>query len=204
MRALTEEQLLPAEHAPLGRPRCPKAHEAVLEAASALLREQGYAALTIERIAAKAGVGKQTIYRWWSNKAAILTEIYEREGAKLNVTPDLGSIDADILRLLGNIWEFWRETASGQAFRSVIAEAQADPEVLAHLRDEFIPKRRLHWLVVLDRAQERGEIRADADLNLFLDIVFGFNWHRLLTDQPPNYEEMAAAVKLLLDGMRKR
>lgn len=203
MRPTAEALISSIEHPPLGRPRCSKAHESVLEATAALLQEQGYAALTIERIAAKAGVGKQTIYRWWPNKAAILTELYEREGVKLNSSPNLGSVDADILQLLENIWAFWRETTSGQAFRSVIAEAQADPEVLAHLRDEFIPKRRLHWIAVLERAQENGEIRANVDLDLFLDIVFGFNWHRLLTDHPPTYAEMAVTVKMLLDGIRE-
>lgn len=199
---LSAEQQQPVDHIHAGRPRCEKAHGSVLDAASELLNERGYSALTIEGIAAKAGVGKQTIYRWWPNKAAILTEIYERDGSKLHATPDLGSIEAEITELLGNIWAFWRETASGRAFRSVIAEAQADPAVLAHLRDVFIPKRRVHWLIVLKRAQERGDLRPDADLDLFLDIVFGFNWHRLLTDQPPSPHEIAGVVKMLLGGLR--
>jgi len=198
---LTDEPQQSIDHIHAGRPRCEKAHGSVLDAAAELLNERGYSALTIEGIAARAGVGKQTIYRWWPNKAAILCEIYERDGCKLHATPDLGCVEAEIRELLGNIWAFWRETASGQAFRSVIAEAQGDQAVLTHLRDEFIPKRRIHWLVVLERAQKRGEVRSDANFNLFLDIVFGFNWHRLLTDQPPTPQEIESVVKLLIGGL---
>jgi len=190
------------DHVHLGRPRCPKAHDAILDAAAALLSERGYSALTIEGIAARAKVGKQTIYRWWPNKAAILTELYDRECAAEIVLPDSGSAEADIVELIVNVWRLWTTTASGQAIRSVIAEAQGDPAVLSHLRFEFIPNRRVHSTSVLKRAQDRGELPPDADLNLVLDMLFGFQWLRLLTDNPPSQHEIETSVKALFQGFQ--
>jgi AcrR family transcriptional regulator len=176
----------------IGNVRNPDTHAAILDAAAALLAEHGYAGVSMEAVARRAGAGKPTLYRWWPSKAALLMEVYERElmevyereKAALHADdPDLGSAQAELVRLLRNIFAFWRDTPSGQAFRSIVAEAQADPAALRALRDEFVPRARIGARTILARAKARGEIPAETDEELLLDLLFGFSWYRLLTHQ---------------------
>ncbi|MER3556401.1 MAG: TetR family transcriptional regulator [Meiothermus sp.] len=192
------------EKPPVGRPRSTASHQAILEAARELLINKGYAAMTIEGIAAKAGVGKQTIYRWWPNKAALFMELYEREATEYVRSPSLGSLRRELVEQTRNTLRFWRETVSGQAYRSIIAEAQSDPQALERWRQEFMPKRRQYTLQTLLRAQKRGELRPDLKLDVVTDLLYGYGWYRLLTDRLEEDGEVEAMVDALLEGILSR
>ncbi|MGX9966491.1 TetR/AcrR family transcriptional regulator [Roseomonas sp. F4] len=167
----------------IGSSRNPASHKAILDAAAALLAEAGYAGVTMEAVARRAGAGKPTLYRWWPTKAALLMEVYAREKQAQPPIPDLGSAQRELVALLTRLHDFWRLSPAGQAYRSILAEAQADPTVLRSLRDEFLPRARESAKAILTRAMARGELNPAADTALMLDLLFGFSWYRLLTHQ---------------------
>jgi AcrR family transcriptional regulator len=173
-----------ARRVSIGNTRNPETHAAILDAAHELLAEHGYAGVSMEAVARRAGAGKPTLYRWWPSKTALLIELYEREKSRvLAEVPDLGSAQKELVALIKGVHRFWRKTPAGQAFRSIIAEAQADEMALRALRDDFLPRGRATALAILDRAAARGEIAPDVDRELLLDVLFGFSWYRLLTHQ---------------------
>ncbi len=176
--------------------------KAILNAASALLQEKGYANFTIEEVARRSGASKSTIYRWWSSKMHLLLDIYGGDVEKALVVPDFGNIEAEIVFLTRAIWKFWRETPSGQAFKSMIAEVQADPSAIEEWRSRFLPERRRRLLFTLQRAADRGELRPDIKLETIIDILFGYSWYRLLTGQiDDDVEVIAAMVREIVQGI---
>ncbi|WP_111604775.1 TetR/AcrR family transcriptional regulator [Streptomyces sp. Amel2xB2] len=112
-----------------GRPRSEQAREAVLHAVDDLLVEVGYAALTMKGIATRAGVGRQTVYRWWSTKAEILFEacVDDAEEA-LAVAPSPTPL-AEITSYLDALVRFLAHSPAGAGYRALIAAAQHDPAV---------------------------------------------------------------------------
>lgn len=125
----------PAAVEPRNR-RSQRARHAVLRAADDLLVEQGYGNLTIERLAARAGVSKQTIYRWWTSKAEILVEAYATDVAEELRRSDSGDLAADLRSYLRSVVGFLA-TPAGAVFRSLAGEAQHDPAVAELLRNRY-------------------------------------------------------------------
>ena len=99
-----------------------------------MLETQGYQALTIEGIAQKAGVGKQTIYRWWSSKAAIVMEAYTQKASQRIPLPDTGSVCLDVQELLERLFTILTTSSAGKVVASLIAEAQLDSEFAQYRR----------------------------------------------------------------------
>src|SRR3954471_7262811 len=93
---MTEQKVIDQSNATQGRRRSNKSHKAILQAALDLLEQDGYRALTIEAIAARAGVGKQTIYRWWPSKAAVVLEAFTVNAATQIPQPNTGSLQQDL------------------------------------------------------------------------------------------------------------
>lgn len=117
------------EHAKVGRPRSEQAREAVLHAVDDLLVESGYAAMSMKGIAERAGVSRQTVYRWWSTKAEILFEASATDAEEeLAVTPT-GNPQADLTAYLKALIHFLAHSQAGIAYRALLGEAQHDPEV---------------------------------------------------------------------------
>ncbi|MFB6725203.1 TetR/AcrR family transcriptional regulator [Kribbella sp. NPDC056345] len=113
----------------VGRPRSERAREAVLHAVDDLLVEVGYAAVTMKGIAERAGVSRQTVYRWWSTKAEILLEASATDAEEeLTVTPTDDPL-ADLTTYLQALINFLAHSHAGSAYRALIGEAQHDPEV---------------------------------------------------------------------------
>lgn len=178
---------------------------AILDAAAGLLQEKGYANFTIEEVARRSGASKSTIYRWWSSKMHLLFDIYGGEVERALVVPDFGNIEFEIIFLTRAIWKFWRGTPSGQAYRSMIAEAQADPTAIEQWRSRFLPERRRKLLLTLQRAVDRDELRPDINLETVVDILFGFSWYRLLTGQiDDNVRAITAMVREVVQGILRK
>ncbi|WP_405058088.1 TetR/AcrR family transcriptional regulator [Kribbella sp. NBC_01505] len=117
------------EHGKVGRPRSERAREAVLHAVDDLLVETGYAAMTMKGIAERAGVSRQTVYRWWSTKAEILLEASAADAeGELAVAPT-GDALGDLTAYLEALVNFLANSPAGAAYRALLGEAQHDPEV---------------------------------------------------------------------------
>jgi AcrR family transcriptional regulator len=166
--------------------RSERSHRAIVAATQELLVEVGYRALTIEGIAARAGVGKQTIYRWWPSRAALALEAYlGGSDAVLQPPPDSGDVREDVGRLLGWLVAVLAEPIGGRVLAGLIADLQHDPELAERYHRDVVPARRRAMLEALERGRERGELRADADLELAVDELHGAVFYRLLLSGEP-------------------
>jgi AcrR family transcriptional regulator len=175
---------------------------AVLAAADDLLVERGFAGLTMEGIAARAGVAKQTIYRWWPSKTAVLLDAYGEDAAEDLVAPQSGDLAADLRTHLRNLAEFLTATDAGAVFRALVGQAQHDPELAAALRRDHLPRQRARDRRPLELAVERGELGPDLDLDLVVDRLVGPLHHRVLvTGEPVPPEFTDALVADVLAGL---
>jgi AcrR family transcriptional regulator len=185
-----------------GRPRSPEAHQAILSATLSLLDEIGYRALTIEAVAAQAGVGKTTIYRRWSSKLELVIEAVGQIRPALP-TEDTGTVEGDFLAFQRTQI---RRVASGPLPRIVprlLAESIGDRELHAAVQRELVRPIREGILAVLQRGVDRGELRADLDLELATDVVHGTVVYRILRSEG----DLLAAVEpvpRVLDLLRTR
>lgn len=167
-----------------GRPRSEAARRAVLLAALEIVEESGYPALTMEGIARRAGVSKQTIYRWWPSKAAVVLDALNEGAAELAPAPDGGDLAKDLRAFL-------RRSVLGARGRTarllvaLMAEAQLDQAFAHSFQGGFLAGRRAVMVEFLERARARGEIGSDIDLELVAQLFFGALWYRLLAASGP-------------------
>jgi AcrR family transcriptional regulator len=168
-----------------GRKRSQASRQAILAAALELVGELGYGGLTIERIAGRSGTGKQTIYRWWPSKADVLLDALATK-ADLHVpVPDEGSYAADLRAFLAASFALGRKRPIVEVLRALMAEAQVDAEFGERFRTAFLQRRRDALVIILDRAQARGDLPSGISPGTVCDIVFGTLWYRLLATRQP-------------------
>ncbi|MFI6867357.1 TetR/AcrR family transcriptional regulator [Nocardia sp. NPDC050406] len=185
-----------------GRTRSTEAHDAVLTAAADLLEEQGYRDLTIEKIAARSGVAKSTIYRWWRSRPELVMEAYARVVAERMPDPDTGDVARDLTEFVTRLYRVVEHPLRVRSLRGMMADAQLDEDFRAAFQG-WIDTRRTAMATILRRGVERGELDPALDLDHAVDLVFGPFWYRLLTDHAPIDPTQAAAhVRRLLDGFR--
>lgn len=163
-----------------GRPRSETSRQAILSAAHELLEEHGYRAVKVDDVAAKAGVGKQTIYRWWGGKAAVLLDAWSQETARRIVEPDTGRVDDDLRLFLVRLISSLHRPGALPTVKGLIAEAQTDPAFAPLLREAFMEGRREVVRRLLRRGVERKELPETLDIELAVDLVYGPVWYRLL------------------------
>jgi len=165
--------------------RSEAAREAVLEAADDLLVERGFGGVTIEGIAARAGVAKQTIYRWWPSKVDILLEAFADDMEESLFPPDHGNVGDDLRAHLHRLALFLTESDEGEVFRALTGQAQHDPVLATRLRNDYLSRQRERDRVPLQRAVDRGELPADLDLDLAVDQLVGPIYYRVLVTGEP-------------------
>jgi AcrR family transcriptional regulator len=168
-----------ATPAPKGRAphrRDEHARIAVLHAADDLLVERGFGGVTIEGIAARAGVAKQTIYRWWPSKFEILMDTFLEDAAGALQIPDTGTAAGDLRHHLRQLAAFLSGEPAGQVMLALIGQAQQDADIARAFQQRFLDERRALDRTILERAAARGDIRADTDLDLVIDMIY----HRVL------------------------
>lgn len=159
-----------------------------------ILERDGYGKFSIEHIARVSGTGKPTIYRWWPNKTALLIELFDRSTAGPLHISDAGSGRQELLAWFDTIWKVWQTDAYGEVFKSIIAEIQTDKRALDFFRDHFLPHRRQLLLDILERAESRGELRPNLNLDTVVDYMWGHNWYHLLTGTVPAAEAFEQLV----------
>ncbi|MBI4782771.1 MAG: TetR/AcrR family transcriptional regulator [Oscillatoriophycideae cyanobacterium NC_groundwater_1537_Pr4_S-0.65um_50_18] len=184
------------------RRRCPKAHQAILSAAADLLAEKGYGGVSIEAIAQRAGVGKQTIYRWWPCKAEVMMEVCAAQMREAASVPDTGCVKTDLLHLLHQLTALITQTNLGRVVTGLIAEAQTDAKVAEAFQAQFVTPQRATTRSILLSGIARGELCPDLELEVAIDTLQGAVWYRLgLTHAPLDENFAAALVNQLLIGM---
>jgi AcrR family transcriptional regulator len=182
-----------------GRKRSEQTRLAILTAAYELTTEVGFPDLTIEGIAARAGAGKQTVYRWWPTKADVLLEALALKADLKVSTADQGSFDAELDAFL-------RDSAALMAFpgvvpvlRSLMAEAQRDADFRRRFQDGFLSKRRAALETIVERAATRGDKPAHLTAAFAADLVFGLIWYRVLATERLLDEGDVTAIRRLLN-----
>ncbi|PWU50457.1 TetR family transcriptional regulator [Micromonospora globispora] len=183
-----------------GRKRSEESRLAILTAAFQLVEEVGYAGLTIEGIAARSGAGKQTIYRWWPSKADVLLDALAAK-ANLHIPiPDEGSYAADLRTFLTASFKLGRDRRVMGVLRALMAHAQIDEEFGERFRNSFLQRRRDALAIIVDRAQERGDLPAVPSPGTIADIVFGTLWYRVLATRQPPDDRLADELVTILGG----
>ena len=177
-----------------GRRRSESSHAAIVEATQELLVERSYPELTIEGVAARAGVGKQTIYRWWPSKAALVLEAYLAGSEAVPPPREGATVREDVRALLGWLIAVLAQPTGGHVVAGLVGELQHDPVLAEGFHRDVVPARREGMLAALERGRERGEIRADADLELAVDALHGAVFYRLLLSGEPLDEPFAGRV----------
>ncbi|WP_336954132.1 TetR/AcrR family transcriptional regulator [Acinetobacter sp. AS167] len=169
----------------LGMRRRTQSHEAILKATYELLKEIGFQNLTIEGVAARAKVGKTTIYRWWNSKGALAVESFLKTIEPSIHFEESTSARKDIslqMSKLANVFE----SKEGVIIKEILATAQFDKETLSLFQDGFLTPRRLAAKQILQKGVNNGEFKADIDFELILDALYGPIYYRLLTGSPSN------------------
>ena len=176
------------------------AGEAILGATLALLREVGYDALTIEGVAARAEVGKKTIYRHWSSREALIADAVKRIVNEIRI-PDTGSTKGDLLALMRDAVRVYRDPDNARLMPGLVAAMARSEHIADIVRTGFLAERRRAIAQVLDRAVARGDFRATIDRELALDVLGGPLFYRLLITGGPIDERLArGVVDLMLHG----
>ena len=183
-----------------GRPRCEHSRQATLRSTLKLLQKTGFADLTIEAIAADAGVGKATVYRWWSTKEALLLDAFASSAESQLHFPDCGSVYGDMSLQMNQFLRILH-SRRGRIVSAVIAGGQSDAELIEAFRKRFLRPRRQEAYQTLRRGIERGELPQDLDLDLVLDILYGAIYMRFLIRHADLSERYINQVcRLVLDG----
>jgi len=185
-----------------GRPRSEKARHAILDAAAELLLLRGLGAVSMDAVAERAGVSKATIYRWWPSKEMLALDALLDWAASTAPPRDTGSLRGDVLALIRPWVREIRRRPFGPVIAAFVNKAQADPEFADAYRTHFVEPRREAMRAVFARAAERGEVPADLDVEVALDLIYGAVYHRLLHGHAKLTDRFARdVVDLALNGI---
>jgi AcrR family transcriptional regulator len=179
---VSKKRLTPEEgKRPPGRPRSERARRAILSSTLKFLelKGNGFDDLAIEHVAAEAGVGKATVYRWWPNKAALVADAFASSvDTKLHF-PDSGTVVGDLSRQMQQVIQMLR-SRRGQVVSVILGAGQSDSTLLRAFREQFLKPRRAEAYQMLRRAMQRGELPPDLDMDLMLDSLYGAIYFRFL------------------------
>ncbi|APE21249.1 MULTISPECIES: TetR/AcrR family transcriptional regulator [Streptomyces] len=200
--------------APDASRRSERSRRAIFDAALALVSETGYAKTTIEGIAARAGVGKQTIYRWWPSKAAVLLDAFLDLAARANEAlggdadseiPDTGDLAADLKYVLRATVDEMNDPAFDGPTRALAAEGMVDPELGARFTEALLEPQLGYYARRIEAAQAAGDVDPDVDPRIALELLVGPLHHRWsLRTLPLTHDYADTLVDLALRGLAPR
>lgn len=163
-----------------GRPRSERAHQAILTAARELLIEGGFSALRLEHVAARAGVGKATIYRRWASKEALAQDLLLQLAGPHIAVAETGNTREELLAAVTNPMRALTETDFGPVIRAMLAQIASNPSIGDPFRATVVAARRAEVARVIRRGIARGDLRPDADAALATELLVGPVYFRLL------------------------
>lgn len=141
--------------------------------------------MSIEEVAARAGVGKATIYRRWSTRGTLALDAFVADYLKRQPLPDTGSLRGDLTAALRTWVRLVTRTPVGRTLRGLLAEAQRDPGLAAAWSQQVIGPVRAEHRIMVRRAIARGEIPAETDADVVMDLLYGSAYYRLLQGHLP-------------------
>ena len=183
-----------------GRPRDPEADGRILDAAAALILAHGFDNMTVDDVAARAHVGKATVYRRWAKKedlaVAAMGQLYDAQMP----TPDTGSIEGDLREAFAQVLAFANSEQGSAYIRTCIAESVRDPRIAALYRAAN-NKAENSAKMMFQRAIARGEVRRDANISAAVQIISGILAVRTITEMSlPEPNEVDGLVELVIRG----
>ena len=197
---------MPRPSAPDASRRSSAARQSILKAARDLVLRVGYAQLTIESIAARAGVGKQTIYRWWPSKGAVVFEAFlatDGDAGGSTELPDTGNIERDLKLVLRATIDELLDPSFDAAFRGMTAEIQSDTELATQLVQVLLGPQMQATVRRFESAQRAKQIRKAVDLDVAAELLFGPVFHRwLLRTRPLDHAFADKVVAMTLRALR--
>ncbi len=175
-----------------GRPRSTQSHRAILQAALALLAEVGFDGMSIEAIAARAGVGKTTIYRRYSSKEELLADAIESVREEINI-PNTGTLGGDIDVLIESSAQITLSPLGRKTVAMIISSASSSPQFAQIYWKKYLQPRRQAFEIVLERAKERNEVEESLEAGLVFDAMSGIMLYALIF--PPANESWKDYVR---------
>ena len=186
----------------VGRPRSEKSKTAILDAAWKLLKTTTLRDLSVEAIARESGVGKTTIYRWWSSKVAVAMDAFVEKVLVITPFPeDVPAMDAITQQMAALSQAFSGDY--GRIVAQIIAEGQAEPEVLANYRSLFLLQRREAAKQIIHKGIESGEFDPSLDPDLAIDLLYGAIYFRLLVGHLPLDQQFIEELSQLASKVLK-
>ncbi|MHA3701174.1 TetR/AcrR family transcriptional regulator [Jatrophihabitans sp. YIM 134969] len=183
-----------------GRPRSEQARTAILHAVDDLLVEVGYAALTMKGIAERAGVGRQTVYRWWSTKAEVLFEAAITDAARELQVPAADTTAEELTTFLAAVTAFLTTSDAGAGYRALVGEAQHDSAVAELMTSVSLFDDAAGPL--LERARSRGDLDPAVSLSSATALLVGPVFFRLMTGPAVSSPcDLSAATLTALAGI---
>lgn len=175
--------------------------QAILTAALDLVQEHGYGGTSIEGIAARAGAGKQTIYRWWRSKAEVVLEALRLAAAQEITVPETGVLRTELELFLRRTFAAARREPYRSALPALMAAAQLDPEFAESVWRDFLQERRRVLRALLARAAARDGWQPRVETETAIDLIFGPLWYGLLTRDRPLGMRLAAELADVITGL---
>lgn len=178
----------------LGRPRDPKLDQALIDATLRLLADGGYSALTMEAVAAAAGVGKATLYRRWAGKEQLVVDAIATLSEPPAAQAGAGVRD-ELVALLEAMRLTSRSSLAGKIFPRLISEGADNPELMKRYRAQVLDPRRERFRAVLRRGAAQGLVRADLDLDHAINLLIGpMVYRNLIRSEPPPGPDLAPLI----------
>ena len=188
-----------------GRPRSERARAAVLAAATDLLVSGQIDAVTMEAIAARSGVSKSTIYKWWPSRAHVILESFFNRARYTIAVDENASLREVLTSQVLSLIRLFRDSDAGPLMADLMAASQADPDIRAALEEQWLRPRRQVSASLLRAGIERGELVSETDIEAAVDQLYAPVYYRLLLRHEPLPDALAAAlVGQVLDGLQVR
>ena len=178
----------------VGRPRDPKLDAVITGATLELLADIGFAALTIEAVATRAGVGKATLYRRWPGKEQLVIDAVRTLSEDPDPDTSAGARD-ELVGLLEAVRRKSISSLAGRIFPRLIGESVDNPEFMRRYREQVLDPRRDRFRTALQRAVEQGLVRADVDTDHAIGLLVGpMAYRNLIRNDPPPGPDLAARI----------
>lgn len=191
--------------APNPQRRSERSRQAILTAALQLCQEQGFALTTVEAIAKRAGVGKQTIYRWWPSKGAVVLDALLETVQTSAEFPDTGDVVADLRTQMTAVAQALSGAELPPMLQGLIAAAQTDPDLAATVLQVLIEPRSAACRKRLERAREQGQLRAEVEPADIVELLYApFYYRLLLNTRPITTDQVDTVLDLAFAGVAKR
>jgi AcrR family transcriptional regulator len=186
-----------------GRPRSDRAQRDILVAFREILVEEGYASLRLEHVAARAKVGKATIYRHWGSKQALAQDLLHELATPHISVPDVGDTWSELLSTVRSAMRAVTETEFGQVIRALLSEIASDPTLGDPFRETVVQARRDETARVIARGIARGDLRQDVDADIASELLIGPVYFRILFGGTLDRDFAERVVRSFLQGFAR-